>query len=99
MLTHHASNGTNLRAGDLLGTGTTSGAAGTSRACLAELTTRGTQPVRLPNGELRAWLEDGDEVILRGHTTNAAFARIGFGECRGRITAAGVLERQKDLVE
>jgi fumarylacetoacetase len=99
MLTHHASNGTNLRAGDLLGTGTTSGAAGTSRACLAELTTRGTEPVRLPNGELRAWLEDGDEVILRGHTTNAAFARIGFGECRGRITAAGVLERQKDLVE
>jgi fumarylacetoacetase len=88
MLAHHASNGCNLRTGDLIGSGTTSGAADESRACLAEITARGTEPLRLPNGELRAWLEDGDEVILRGHTANAAFARIGFGECRGRITAA-----------
>jgi fumarylacetoacetase len=88
MLAHHASNGTNLRTGDLLGSGTTSGASDASRACLAESTTRGTEPVRLPNGEVRAWLEDGDEVILRGYTTNAAYARIGFGECRGRIVAA-----------
>ena len=91
MLTHQSSNGARLRSGDLIASGTTSGAADTSRACLAELTTRGTDPLRLPNGELRAWLEDGDEVILRGHTTNDAYARIGFGECRGRIKAAAVI--------
>ncbi len=88
MLAHHASNGCNMQAGDLLGSGTTSGSTDASRACLAEMTERGTQPVQLPNGEERAWLDDGDEVILRGHTTRAGFPRIGFGECRGRIVAA-----------
>ena len=88
MLAHHASNGCNLQSGDLLGSGTTSGATDASRACLAEITNRGTQPLQLANGEWRAWLEDGDEVILRGHTTDSNHARIGFGECRGRIAAA-----------
>jgi fumarylacetoacetase len=91
MLAHHTSNGCNLRTGDLLGSGTTSGATDASRACLAEITARGTQPLQLPNGEWRAWLEDGDDVILRGHTTRADYARIGFGECRGRIVPAPAL--------
>ena len=88
MLTHHASNGCNLRPGDVLGSGTTSGASDAGRACLAEITARGTHPIQLPNGEWRAWLEDGDEVILRGRTTSGHYARIGFGDCRGRIAPA-----------
>lgn len=88
MLTHQASNGTNVRTGDLIGSGTTSGPSDASRACLAEITARGSKPLTLPNGEVRAWLDDGDEVILRGHTINPEFARIGFGECRGRIAPA-----------
>ena len=66
MLTHHASNGCNLRAGDLLASGTVSGADKTARGCLLELTSRGKDPVTLPTGERRKFLEDGDEVILRG---------------------------------
>jgi fumarylacetoacetase len=88
MLAHHVSNGCNLHTGDLLGSGTTSGTSDASRACLAEITTRGTNALKLPNGELRAWLDDGDEIILRGRTTHPEYANIGFGECRGRISAA-----------
>ncbi len=66
LLTHHASAGCNLQPGDLLGSGTISGAARESRGCLLELTWRGSEPVTLPNGEVRAFLEDGDEVTLRG---------------------------------
>jgi fumarylacetoacetase len=88
MLAHHASNGCNMQTGDLLGSGTTSGDTDESRACLAEITERGTEPVQLPNGEARAWLEDGDEVIFRGYATRSGYPRIGFGECRGRVVAA-----------
>ena len=51
-----------------------------------ERTWRGTQPLALPSGEERRFLEDGDEVILRGHCEREGFARIGFGECRGEVT-------------
>jgi fumarylacetoacetase len=88
MLAHHTSNGCNLQTGDLLGSGTTSGASDASRGCLAESTVRGTVPLQLPNGEVRGWLNDGDEVIFRARTTNPAYAQIGFGECRGRIAPA-----------
>ena len=60
MLANHTSNGCNLEVGDLLGSGTVSGPVPDSRACLAELTERGTKPLQLPTGETRAWLEDGD---------------------------------------
>lgn len=63
MLAHHASNGCNLRTGDLMATGTVSGASKDERGCLLELTWRGTEPLALPNGETRRFLEDGDEVI------------------------------------
>ena len=66
LLTHHASNGCNLRPGDLLASGTVSGPTRESRGCLLELTWRGEQPITLPTGETRAFLEDGDEVIFRG---------------------------------
>ncbi len=89
MLTHHASNGCNLRPGDLLASGTVSGTTKDSRGCLLERTWRGTEPLRLPTGETRTFLEDGDEVIMRGYCERAASARIGFGECRGRVVSSG----------
>ena len=88
MVTHHASNGCNLRPGDLLGTGTVSGPTRESRGCLLELTWRGSEPLVLPGGETRRFLEDGDEVILRGWCEREGATRIGLGECRGTITPA-----------
>jgi len=88
MLTHHASNGCNLRAGDLLASGTVSGADKTARGCLLELTSRGKDPVSLPTGEKRKFLEDGDEIILRGFCERDGFRRIGLGSCRGTIVPA-----------
>jgi fumarylacetoacetase len=85
MVAHHASNGCNLQAGDLLGSGTVSGQSKDSRGCLLELTWRGTEPLQLPTGETRKFLEDGDEVIFRGYAEREGAARIGFGECRGVI--------------
>lgn len=85
MIAHHASNGCNLRPGDLLGSGTVSGPEKDSRGCLLELTWRGAEPITLPNGETRKFLETGDEVIFRGFCGRDGFRRIGFGECRGVI--------------
>jgi fumarylacetoacetase len=88
MLAHHASGGCNLEPGDLLGSGTVSGAAKESRGCLLELTWRGTDPLSLLSGEQRKFLEDGDEVIFRGWCEREGFARIGFGECVGEVLPA-----------
>jgi len=83
MLTHHASNGCNLRAGDLFASGTVSGPTKDSRGSMLELSWRGAEPITLPNGETRAFLADGDEVILRGWCEREGAVRIGLGECRG----------------
>ncbi len=88
LVAHHTSNGCNLRPGDLLASGTISGPAKESRGCLLELTWRGAEPLTLPTGETRKFLEDGDEVIMRGFCERAGAARIGFGECRGRVRPA-----------
>ena len=88
MLTHHASNGCNLQTGDLMATGTVSGKGKDERGCLLELTWRGKEPIQLPNGEERRFLEDGDEIIMKGFCEREGFRRIGFGECRGRILPA-----------
>ena len=88
LVAHHASNGCNLRPGDLLGSGTISGPTQDSRGCLLEMTWRGAEPITLPTGELRRFLLDGDEVILRGACEREGAARIGLGECRGIIAAA-----------
>lgn len=85
MLTHHASNGCNLRPGDLIASGTVSGKEKDSRGCLLELTWRGTEPLTLPTGEERKFLEDGDEVVIRAWCERKGATRIGFGECVGRI--------------
>lgn len=85
MLAHHASNGCNLRPGDLLASGTVSGSTPESRGCLLERAWRGSEPLELPDGETRAFLQDGDEVTLRGWAQRDGYRRIGLGECRGVV--------------
>jgi fumarylacetoacetase len=87
LVAHHTSNGCDLRPGDLLATGTISGPTKESRGCLLELTWRGAEPLALPTGESRKFLDDGDEVIMRGYCEREGAVRIGFGECRGTVTA------------
>ncbi|MEO8636713.1 MAG: fumarylacetoacetase [Gemmatimonadales bacterium] len=89
LVTHHASNGCNLRAGDLIGSGTVSGPGKDERGCLLELTWRGQEPITLPGGETRTFLEDGDEVVFAGWCQRPGAVRIGLGECRGIVEAGG----------
>ena len=86
LVTHHTSNGCNLQSGDLIASGTVSGPLKESRGCLLERTWRGTEPLILPGGEERRFLEDGDEVIMRAACTREGRRRIGFGECRGIVS-------------
>ncbi|MEG0920213.1 MAG: fumarylacetoacetase [Comamonas sp.] len=88
MVAHHTVNGCNLQPGDLLGTGTLSGPSLEQAAALIELTTGGKNPIQLPNGESRTWLEDGDSVVLRGWCEKPGAARVGFGECEGTLLPA-----------
>lgn len=88
MVAHHSSNGCPLRPGDLIASGTVSGPAKENRGCLLEMTWKGSEPLRLPNGEERVFLNDGDEVILIGYCERDGFARIGLGACRGVVWRA-----------
>lgn len=88
LLAHHTVNGCNLQPGDLLGTGTLSGPRPEEAGSMLELTQGGRRPLALANGETRAWLEDGDSVVLRGRCERAGFRAISFGECRGTVLAA-----------
>ena len=88
MVTHHTSNGCNLVPGDLIGTGTVSGPGEDAHACLLEITARGKQPLTLPGGEQRSFLEDGDEIVLRGYCERDGYRRVGLGECRGVVLSA-----------
>jgi fumarylacetoacetase len=88
MVAHQASNGAPLEAGDLVATGTVSGAAEEARACLAEITMRGGKPIDLPDGTQRNWLEDGDTLTLRGRAVAPGYVPIGFGACAGTIHPA-----------
>jgi len=85
MVTHHTINGCNLQPGDLFGSGTLSGPTLDQAGALIELTQGGKQPVTLPNGEIRTYLEDGDAITLRGWCERPGAARIGFGECVGTV--------------
>ena len=88
LVTHHTANGCNLASGDLFGSGTLSGPRPEQAGSLLELSGGGKQPVRLSNGEMRTFLEDGDTIIFRGSCIRDGFRRIGFGECRGTVLAA-----------
>ncbi len=88
IVTHHASNGCNLTAGDLLGTGTISAPTREGFGSLLELTTGGKEPITLPNGETRSFVEDGDEIILQARATAPGAVSIGLGECRAQVLPA-----------
>ena len=88
LIAHHSAGGCNLRPGDLLGSGTLSGPGPGQAGSLLEHTLGGKQPIRLPNGEERAFLADGDTLQLRGWCEREGARRIGFGECSGTVTAA-----------
>jgi fumarylacetoacetase len=94
LVTHHTSNGCPLQPGDLIASGTISGPASSERGCLLESTWQGRdaegkvkprKAIELPSGEKRIFLEDGDEVILRGWCEREGYRRIGFGRCAGMI--------------
>jgi fumarylacetoacetase len=86
-LAHHTVGGCNLQPGDLLASGTISGPTEQSRGCMLELTWRGANPLKLPSGEERKWLEDGDTLSITGWGQGDGY-RIGFGEVSGRVLAA-----------
>ena len=88
MVAHHASSGCNLQPGDLVGTGTLSGDTPESVGSMLELTQRGANPIKLPSGEMRGFVADGDEVIQRGQCSREGFATIGFGEAAGTVLPA-----------
>jgi fumarylacetoacetase len=88
LVTHHASNGCNLRPGDLLGSGTISAPTAAGLGSLLEITEGGTRPIVLASGTTRTFLEDGDEVIMRARARRAGYASIGFGEVRGVVLPA-----------
>jgi fumarylacetoacetase len=91
MVAHHTSNGSALDVGDLLGSGTISGPTADALGCLLEITEGGRKTLSLPSGEERRFLQDGDEVVMRGFCERDGFARIGFGECRATITPSHVV--------
>ncbi len=88
MVAHQACGGAPLETGDLIATGTVSGAAEEARACLVEITSLGSEPLVLPDGTRRVMLEDGDTLALRGRAVAEGYVPIGFGECSGTIVPA-----------
>ena len=88
LVTHHTMGGCNLRPGDLLASGTVSGPTKAERGCLLELTLRGAEPLTLPGGETRAFLEDGDLVEMTAWCEAPGARRIGFGTVRGVVNGA-----------
>ncbi|RRH89016.1 fumarylacetoacetase [Variovorax beijingensis] len=87
LVAHHTVNGCNLQPGDLLGSGTLSGPKPDEAGSLIELTQGGKQPITLPNGEKRTFLEDGDTLVIRGYCERAGSVRIGLGEVSGTVVA------------
>jgi fumarylacetoacetase len=88
MIAHHTSGGCNLLSGDLIGTGTISGPDKSQLSSLLELTAGGRDPFTLSTGETRTFIEDGDEITLRGRCRKAGFVSIGFGDCTGTVEPA-----------
>ena len=89
IVAHHSANGCNLQPGDLIGTGTLSTESDGGLGSLLEISRGGKEPIELPSGEARSFLEDGDEITLRAWCEGDGAPRIGFGECLGRVVEAG----------
>ena len=88
LVTHHSMNGCNLNPGDLFGSGTQSGPLPAEAGSMLELSSGGQNPLTLPTGEKRGFLEDGDTIIFKGFCDDASAVRIGFGEVRGTVLPA-----------
>lgn len=88
IVAHHTVNGCNLQPGDLIGTGTLSTDSDEGLGSLLEISRGGKQPVTLPTGETRSFLEDGDELILIARAERDGFVTIGFGECTGEVVSS-----------
>jgi len=88
IVAHHSSNGCNLQPGDLIGTGTLSTDSAGGLGSLLEISQGGKRPLQLSTGEMRSFLEDGDEIMLKAWCEAEGTVRIGFGECVGRVVAA-----------
>ena len=86
-LAHHTSSGCPMRTGDLLGSGTISGATKAERGSLLELSWGGKEPLTLDSGESRTFLEDGDTLTLKGQARGEGYT-IGFGVCAGTVLPA-----------
>lgn len=91
-LVHHTISGCNVRAGDLMGSGTISGPTKDSYASMLELTWGGKEPIELKDGSTRTFFNDADNVIIRGYCENSK-VRIGFGKCTGKILPAIELKK------
>lgn len=89
MVAHHTCGGCNLQPGDIFGSGTISAPDPSGFGCMRELSNNETTPQRLSSGETRLFAEDGDDIILRARAERDGFATIGFGDCSGRVLAAG----------
>jgi fumarylacetoacetase len=87
MVAHHACGGCSLEPGDIFGSGTISGPTPENYGSIAELSFDGTKDIVLASGEIRRWVMDGDDIILRAHGKRAGYASIGFGDCRARMVA------------
>lgn len=85
IIAHHSCNGCNLQPGDLIGTGTLSTAAADGLGSLLEISKGGKEPLTMPTGEVRSFLEDGDELVLTARAEAEGFVSIGLGECRGLV--------------
>ena len=88
MVTHHTVNGCNFMPGDMLGSGTQSGPTHEEAGSLLELSRGGKEKITLSNGEQRSFLEDGDNVIMRGWCEKEGYARIGFGSVESTVLPA-----------
>ncbi len=84
---HHSVNGCNLKAGDMLASGTISGTSPDSYGSMLELCWKGTKPLQMPDGSSRKFIQDGDTIILRGHAEKDGL-RVGFGEVSGKVLPA-----------
>ncbi|UUR07467.1 fumarylacetoacetase [Sphingomonas glaciei] len=85
IIAHHSCNGCNLQPGDLIGTGTLSTASSDGLGSLLEISKGGREPLTLPTGETRSFLEDGDELVITARAEAEGFVSIGLGECRGLV--------------
>jgi fumarylacetoacetase len=86
-IAHHTITGCNLRPGDLLASGTISGDKPDAYGSMLEITWRGTQPLTMPDGSQRRFLNDGDTVIMTGYAQGDGY-RVGFGQCVGQVLSA-----------